>query len=91
MYVKTLPLLMDCGNRDVASFLAYASELVNTAMKHDLYPFRLLAKEYGVRVGDTLTLRDPEFRALTVTVSGIFDNFRIDLKLVDTNICKYGF
>ena len=48
MFVKTLPVLMDCTNRDVDSFLDYSSGLINSVMKYDLYPFRLLAKEYDL-------------------------------------------
>ena len=46
MFVKTLPVLLDCGNQEVASFLKQSAKQINSAMKYDLYPFRLLAKEY---------------------------------------------
>ncbi|WP_296888834.1 non-ribosomal peptide synthetase [uncultured Methanobrevibacter sp.] len=48
MFVKTLPVLVDCGNRNVDSFLDYSSDLINSVMKYDLYPFRLLASEYDL-------------------------------------------
>ena len=34
-----------------------------------------LAVDCGLRVGDTVTLRDTELREVTLTVSGIFDNY----------------
>ncbi|MCM1027026.1 MAG: ABC transporter permease [Roseburia sp.] len=34
-----------------------------------------LAKQYGLEIGDTVTLRDEEMRSLTVTVSGIMQNY----------------
>jgi amino acid adenylation domain-containing protein len=48
MFVKTLPVLMDCKNQDITSFLEYSSNLINSAMKYDLYPFRILASEYDL-------------------------------------------
>ena len=49
MFVKTLPIIMDCKNQTVDSFLEYSSSLVNTVMKYDLYPFRLLANEFDLK------------------------------------------
>ena len=48
MFVKTLPVLMDCSNRKTDSFLRYCSGIVNSVMKYDMYPFRLLAGEYDL-------------------------------------------
>ena len=33
-----------------------------------------MAEKLGVRTGDTVTLRDPDLRSLTLTISGIYDN-----------------
>ncbi len=49
MFVRTLPLLIDCRNQDVSSFLDYSGELVNSVMKYDLYPYRLLANRYNLK------------------------------------------
>ncbi|MBQ2613108.1 MAG: amino acid adenylation domain-containing protein, partial [Methanobrevibacter sp.] len=48
MYVNTLPISVDCGNKDIASFMEYMSNLVYSVMKYNYYPFRLLAKEYDI-------------------------------------------
>ena len=48
MFAKTLPLLMDCKNQKVSSFFKYSSQLINFAMKYDLYPFRTLKHEYDL-------------------------------------------
>ena len=48
MYVNTLPLLVDCKNQEVTSFIEYMSDLVYDVMKFDYYPFRVLANEYGI-------------------------------------------
>ena len=48
MFVKTLPILMDCKNQDIDNFLKYSSNLINSLMKYDLYPFRVLANDYNL-------------------------------------------
>lgn len=48
MFVRTLPLIIDCENQEVLSFLDYSSGIISSAMKYDLYPFRLLANEYDL-------------------------------------------
>ena len=48
MFVKTLPVLMDCKNQEINSYLKYSSNLINSVMKYDLYPFRILASEYDL-------------------------------------------
>ena len=48
MFVRTLPLLIDCNNQSIESFLNSSSTLVGSAMKYDLYPFRILANEYNL-------------------------------------------
>ena len=48
MFVNTLPLIVDCKERDVDSFLDYMSDLVYGVMKYNYYPFRLLANDYNV-------------------------------------------
>ena len=42
-----------------------------------------LAAECGIHVGDTVIIRDPEFRDLTLTVSGIFDNYIYDYAFIN--------
>ena len=48
MFVRTLPLLLDCKNQSVSSFLKYSSNTINSLMEYDLYPFHILANEYGL-------------------------------------------
>ena len=48
MYVKTLPLVIDCENQEVNSYLKNSAKLINAAMKYDLYPFHILANEYDL-------------------------------------------
>ena len=48
MFVNTLPLLVDCKNQSVDSFMEYMSDCVYGVMKYNYYPFRQLAKEYNV-------------------------------------------
>ena len=53
---------------------------------------RRLAIDCGLGVGDTITLRDPEFREVTLTVSGIFDNYLYDYAFIhaDTFRAQWG-
>ena len=46
MFVRTLPVLINCENQNVDSFLKYSSQLINSTMNYDLYPYRILANEY---------------------------------------------
>ena len=46
MFVKTLPILVDCKNQNVSSFFRYSSNLINSVMKYDLYPLNALTNKY---------------------------------------------
>ena len=48
MFARTLPLLIDCKNQEIISFLKGSSNLINSVMKYDLYPFRVLSHEYDL-------------------------------------------
>ena len=43
MFVNTLPLLVDCKNQDVSSFIGDISSLIYDVMRYNYYQFRLLA------------------------------------------------
>ena len=47
-----------------------------------------LAETLGVSVGDTVTLRDSDMNTLTVTVSGIFDNYVSNYAIVSADTCR---
>ena len=47
-----------------------------------------LAEALGVSVGDTVTLRDSDMNTLTVTVSGIFDNYVSNYAIVSADTCR---
>ena len=48
MFVNTLPLLADCKNQDVSSFIGDMSSLIYDVMRYNYYPFRLLANKYDI-------------------------------------------
>ena len=48
MFVNTLPLLVDCKNQNIHSFMDNASNLVYNVMRYNYYPFRLLANKYNI-------------------------------------------
>ena len=41
-----------------------------------------LSVDCGLKVGDTITLRDSDFREVTLTISGIFDNYIYDYAFI---------
>ena len=51
-----------------------------------------LAMDCGIKTGDTVTLRDPDFREVTLIVSGIFDNYIYDYAFIraDTFRAQWG-
>ena len=51
-----------------------------------------LAMDCGIKTGDTVTLRDPDFREMTLIVSGIFDNYIYDYAFIraDTFRAQWG-
>lgn len=50
-----------------------------------------IAELYGISVGDTLTLRDKDYKEMSVTVSGIFDNYLYDYVYIHSDTFEEGF
>ncbi|WP_407432088.1 AMP-binding protein, partial [Methanobrevibacter sp.] len=48
MYVNTLPMLVDCKNQSISSFMDYLADLIYNVIRYNYYPFRLLAKEHNI-------------------------------------------
>ena len=48
MFINTLPLLVDCKNQNIRSFMDNTSNLVYNVMRYNYYPFRLLANKYNI-------------------------------------------
>ena len=48
MFVRTIPVLVDCSNKSVSDFLSGVSDLVLEAMSSSVYPFRLLANDFDL-------------------------------------------
>ena len=67
MFVRTLPLLIDCNNQSIESFLNSSSTLVGSAMKYDLYPFRILANEYNLNSNILFQYSHDIFKSLDST------------------------
>ena len=66
---------------DMTAFvnLHKGEESVAFPKKNEVVINNNLASKLGVSVGDTVTLRDSDYRELTVTVSGIYDNYIGDI------------
>ena len=48
MFVNTFPLLVNCKNQKIDSFIDYMSDVVYGAIGYNYYPFRLLASQYDI-------------------------------------------
>ena len=48
MYVNTLPVIVNCKNQDIASFMENMGSLIYDVMRYNYYPFRLLASEFNL-------------------------------------------
>ncbi|WP_461463716.1 AMP-binding protein, partial [Methanobrevibacter sp.] len=48
MFVNTLPLLVDCGNNDVSSFMVGVRDLIFNVFSYNFYPFRVLAQKFNI-------------------------------------------
>ena len=48
MFVNTLPILADCKNQSVSTFINSMSDLIYSVMRYNYYPFRLLANEHDI-------------------------------------------
>ena len=72
MFVNTLPLLIDCKNQDIGSFMDYISDVVYDVMRYNYYPFRLLANKYDIKL-DIIFQFVPEW---------VLDNYKFDEKII---------
>ena len=50
MFVNTLPLLVDCHNQDVYSFVDDVGALFYSVLRYNYYPFRLIANKYDITI-----------------------------------------
>ena len=48
MYVNTLPLLVDCSDKDLASFIEDIRDLIFNVFSYNFYPFRVLAQKFNI-------------------------------------------
>ncbi|WP_407432946.1 condensation domain-containing protein, partial [Methanobrevibacter sp.] len=48
MFVRTVPLIVDCKNTSVKEFLSNVSNLILDSIRYSVYPFRLLANEFNL-------------------------------------------
>ena len=48
MFVRTVPVRMDCSDRGVRGFIAESSDVLLKSVSYGYYPFRRLASEHGI-------------------------------------------
>ena len=50
MFVRTIPIIVDCSNSSINEYLTTVSDLILDSMKHSVYPYRLLANEFDLKL-----------------------------------------
>ncbi|MER2014298.1 MAG: AMP-binding protein, partial [Methanobrevibacter sp.] len=73
MFVRTIPVIVDCENKSVKDYVANVADLILKSMANSIYPFRLTAREFDLsndvafeynydlnefEVGDEIVVRD---------------------------------
>ena len=48
MFVRTIPIIVDCKDKTIKNYLADVSNLILESMTNNIYPFRLIAKEFDL-------------------------------------------
>ena len=48
MFVRTIPIIVDCKNNFITDYVCDVSDLILEAMSNSTYPFRLLAREFDL-------------------------------------------
>ena len=48
MFVRTIPIIVDCKNKSINDYMDYVSDLILESMSNSIYPFRLLASEFNL-------------------------------------------
>ena len=49
MFVRTIPVIVDCQDKSVNEYITYVSDLILESMNNSIYPFRLLASEFDLK------------------------------------------
>lgn len=73
MFARTLPLLFDCKNQKVNTFLSDSSTIIKNGIKYDYYPYHSLANKYDIAA-------DILFQYAHNVFSFSSDNFEADVE-----------
>ena len=79
MHVTTLPILIDCENQNINSFMSYMYDMVYNVMRYNYYPFRILANKYNL-TSDILFQYMPDWIGIDKYED---DNSSVDCSSVD--------
>ena len=86
MFVNTLPLLVECKDQKITSFIDYMSDIVYGVMGYNYYPFRLLASEYDITSDILFQFKPDWFTKGDVTfIENTFDRNVRDGTIEDMN------
>ncbi|MCR5027311.1 MAG: AMP-binding protein, partial [Methanobrevibacter sp.] len=97
MYVTTLPIVADCKNQNVSSFMHNMSYFVYGVMKYNYYPFRALANEYDLNsnilfqfMPDWIDLGDGNLKEMNYSRYDTFENRRDFITDFSFNVLQNG-
>ena len=93
MFVNTLPLVVNCKNQQVSSFMDYMSDLIYGVLSYNFYPYRSLTRDYDINLDvifqfmpdwfmdDYVTSDGISNKNLTDKIIGDMDDFISDLEV----------
>ena len=98
MFVNTLPLLVNCKNRSISSFMDYMSDLIYNVMTYNYYPYRLLAKDFDINANiifqflpDWISKRDNDSNdAFNKVKDKIIGNMSDSISELDVEVIQNG-
>ena len=100
---KTREISLIVSDENIRNFIDFHSgdEQLGMPETGETYLTVGIAEAMGIRVGDSITLRDADMRTLTLTVAGIYDNYvqnyaiirpeTIELQWSETPECQMAF
>lgn len=87
---STKPVETVAFAEDMTAFvnLHKGEETISFPKKNEVVINNNLASKLGVSIGDTVTLRDSDYKELTVTVTGIYENYIGDIVYLSADTYK---
>ena len=85
MFVRTIPIIVNCENASVNEYLSNVSNLILDSMMHSVYPFRFLANEFDITNNVSFEYNMDLDDISDISAELVIENF--DLELVNDFLC----